>query len=415
MEPLVVNDAPGALQIAEAAKIPLVRRFIARRLVDGALAKREDLLPPLVATLGGASDEVRLDLLVGAREALKGQKRRASPEGWAATYAKLARSENAEVREQAMYVALVFGDPQALVDLRKLALDAAAPIPKRVSALEALIERRPPELAGDLHALLADKEVRRAALRGLAALPHEDTPRRILAVYPDLTPVEKQDAVATLAARKESALELLHAIEAKRVPRTDVSAYVARQLFALGDDRVTARLREVWGDVRESTAQKKEQLKTYKSLLTPGNLSRGDLANGRAIYRKSCQQCHKLYGEGGDIGPDLTGSNRGELDYLLANLVDPSAEVAQNYRLSTVATSDGRVLTGIVAERSPTRLILQTATDRIVLAPDDIESLKASPLSIMPEGQLETLTKEQVRDLIAYLMGKSQVDLPKDP
>src|SRR5262249_11738905 len=122
----------------------------------------------------------------------------------------------------------------------------------------------------------------------------------------------------------------------------------------------------------------------------------------------------KLYGEGGTIGPDLTGSNRAELDYLLLNIIDPSAEVAQEYRMSIVATQDGRVITGIIVERSPNRLIVQTATEKVIMAREDGDTIKDSPVSMMPEGQLDPLTKEQVRDLIGYLAGKTQVPLPPD-
>ena len=129
-----------------------------------------------------------------------------------------------------------------------------------MSALEALIEKRPADLVSVLQDLLADKRVRRTALRGLAAYSHRETPQRVLAVYQDLSPEEKQDAVATLASRKEYALALLDAVDKKIVARADLSAYVARQLHAMGDKRVTERLRQVWGDVRDTTSEKKQQL-----------------------------------------------------------------------------------------------------------------------------------------------------------
>jgi len=200
----------------------------------------------------------------------------------------------------------------------------------------------------------------------------------------------------------------LDAVEKKSVPRTDLSAFVARQLFALGDAQVTERLRTVWGEVRDSSPKKQEQMAKLKSMLTTPFLSRADLASGRAIYQKTCQNCHKLYGEGGLIGPDLTGSNRGNLEYLLSNLIDPSGEIAQDYRMSIVVTADGRVITGMVVERTPNRLVIQTATERVVLAVEDVEETRVSPLSMMPEGQLDPLSKEQVRDLIGYLQSKSQ-------
>jgi putative heme-binding domain-containing protein len=254
--------------------------------------------------------------------------------------------------------------------------------------------------------------VRRVALRGLAALAHPATPRRILDVYPELTAEERQDAVATLASRKDYALELLQAVEKKTVPRLDVSAYAARQIHALGDAHVRERLRQVWGEVRDSAPEKQKQLARYKTLLTPNFMKAADPGNGRLVFSKTCQQCHKLFGAGATIGPDLTGYNRSQLDYLLAKLVDPSSQIAKDYRMSTVETQNGRVITGIVVERSPRRLIVQTATERIVLPAEDVDSVSESRLSIMPDGQLDALSKEQVRDLLAYLGRKTQVSLP---
>ena len=115
---------------------------------------------------------------------------------------------------------------------------------------------------------------------------------------------------------------------------------------------MTERLKQVWGDVRETAAEKQKQLARYKALLTPAVLKKANLANGRLLFSKTCQQCHKLFGEGGTIGPDLTGSNRANLDYLLSNLIDPSAEVGRDYRMSVVRTADGRVITGIIVERT---------------------------------------------------------------
>lgn len=413
VEPLVPSDGQQALELAVAARIPLIRQFIARRFVDDMLA-REDKgkLEPLVAALGQTeSTAVQSELLKGSREGLRGQKRVKMPEGWPATYARLARSDDPALREHAVVVALVFGDPQALADLLRTAQQADAPPNERRAALEALIADAAPGLAPVLQKLLDDKMVRRIALRGLASFPDEATSRQVLARYAELTPEEKQDAIATLAARKESALALLEAVEQKVVPRADISAYIARQVHALGDEQVTARLREVWGDVRDTSPQKQKQIAAYKKLLTPGYLARADLRNGRLVYSKTCQQCHILYGEGGKLGPDLTGSNRSNMDYLLSNILDPSAEIGEDFRMSIVVTNNGRVITGMIAERTASRLTIQTATERVTLAADEIEEVKLSPLSIMPEGQLDTLTKEQVRDLFGYLAGTSQVPL----
>lgn len=415
IEPLVPADPARAVKLGAAGRIPLVRQFAARRLVDDATANGEsDDLAPLVAALGATGDSaVQADLLKGAREGLRGRKKMAMPAEWPNVYKRLAKSAESTVRENAVVLALIFGDPQAVIELRRTVQTATAPAAERQAALEALIANATTGLATLLHDFLTDKSLRQTALRGLASFPDEATPSRVLAVYPQLTPAEKQDAVATLASRKAYALALLAGVEKNVVARTDISAFVARQLFALGDEQVTERLKKVWGDVRSSSPQKQEQIAKFKDLLTPAYLSRGDLANGRLLFNKTCQQCHILFGEGGKVGPDLTGSNRANLDYVLSNILDPSAEISQDFRMSIIETDNGRIITGLVVEKSPTRLIVQTATDRITLPADKIAEISLSPVSIMPEGQLENLTKEQVRDLVAYLRAKAQVALPR--
>jgi putative membrane-bound dehydrogenase-like protein len=404
VEPLVASQPERSLRLAVAARVPLVRQFIARRYVDSAIALGERANLDLLATvLSQTSESAQGDLLVGAREALQGHKRVPMPRGWANVYSLLKQSADRAVGQHATMLALVFGDPRAVADLRATAFDAAEPAAERQVALEALIDQGSPDLAPALHDLLADVVLRRTALRGLAALRHAATPEKILARYAELTLEEKQEALATLASRRDFALALLAAVEQKTVPREDISAFVARQLHALGDAQITERLRRIWGEVRETPPSKKAQIARYKELLTSAYLKNADLDSGRQLYAKTCQACHVLYGEGGKIGPDLTGSNRANLDYLLANIVDPSAEIARDYRMSVVETTSGRVITGMITERSANRLTIQTATERIVLAAEDVEDVEVSALSMMPEGQLEQLTKQQVRDLIAYL------------
>jgi putative membrane-bound dehydrogenase-like protein len=414
IEPLVPADPARALKLAVASRIPLVRQFIARRFADEAAAKGEKGdLAPLATALAGPSEAVQLDLLQGAREGLRGRKRMPMPADWPKLYTRLTGSNEAAVRENAMLLALVFGDPQALADLRKTALNSSAPAAERLTALDALIEQRPTDLAPMLQGLLTDKLVRHTALRGLASGGvHPDTPQRILAVYPNLTPEEKQNAIATLASRKEYALALLDAMEKKTVARVDVSAFSARQLHTLKDKQISDKLGQVWGEIRDNAPEKQKQIAYYKKLLSPYNLKNADASNGRRLFSKSCQQCHKLYGEGATIGPDLTGYNRSQFDYLLVKIVDPNAQIAKDYHMSVVETKSGRVITGIVVERADKRLVIQTATERITLGKEDVQEERESSQSMMPEGQLDALTKQQVIDLIVYLSGKTQVALP---
>ena len=144
-------------------------------------------------------------------------------------------------------------------------------------------------------------------------------------------------------------------------------------------------------------------------------LGQADLGRGRVVFDRVCASCHKLYGVGGEIGPDLTGAGRDNLDYLLENIIDPSATVSADFRMMVVAMRDGRVLNGLVKAESPRTVTLQTQTEPVVLDRSEIESLRLSPSSLMPDGLLDTLSKAEVGDLIAYLAHPTQVALPREP
>lgn len=368
-------------------------------------------LVPLVEVLKAIDDAtIQHDLLVGMREGLKGRKSVPQPAGWSDVYPKLAKSDHAGVRQLAMALAMTFDDERAIAAIQATAIDSKASATDRTAAIEALVEKRIPNFAATLQTLVNDSAVRRSAIRGLAAYSDAKTPAILLQHYRSFDADEKQDAVTTLASRREFALELLRGIEDKVVARSDVSSFTARQLLALGDKTLSDRVKEVWGDTRETSQDKLDKIEKHKQALTAAALADANLMEGRQIFKKTCQQCHMLYGEGAKIGPDLTGSNRANLEYVLTNVIDPSAAIAKEYKMNIVITTDGRVLTGMIVEKSGERITLQTVNERIVLLPEDIEELSESPLSMMPEGQFDQLTSQQIRDLVAYLATKQQVE-----
>jgi putative heme-binding domain-containing protein len=149
-----------------------------------------------------------------------------------------------------------------------------------------------------------------------------------------------------------------------------------------------------------------------KQQLSPTVLAAANPGRGRVVFNKLCAACHMLYGWGNQVGPDLTGAGRDNLDYLLENIIDPSATVTADFRMVVVAMQDGRVLNGIVKSRNERTLTLQTQNELLVLDRGEIEGQKPTTASLMPEGQLEALAEAEVRDLFAYLMGRVQVPLP---
>ena len=286
-------------------------------------------LDPLVELLTMLDDaESQLDILKGMREGLRGQKSVRMPKDWPKLYPKLAKSKNEAVREQAKILALIFGDPTVLKMLRQTMMNAKAKDEEREQALTALVEKGVKDLAPNLHELLNEKSMRSRALRALAAYNHKETPNKILSLYNSLSVSEKQDALNTLASRASYALTLLNAMEKGKIKRQELSAFTARSIQNLGNKDVTSRLSKVWGEIRLPDEKRKALMAQFKKMLTPKFLKRANLSNGRMLFQKTCMQCHMLHGEGGKIGPDLTGSNRANLDYILENVLDRSCRIA---------------------------------------------------------------------------------------
>jgi putative heme-binding domain-containing protein len=288
--------------------------------------------------------------------------------------------------------------------------DRGSPGERRQRALAALLERRDPILPGELPVLLDDPALRASAIRALAAYNDPATPQLLINRYAALSESERDDAIATLSARPAWALALLDAVGRKAIPRGDLSTTVARQLLALGNQQVRERLEAVWGSVRPTSIEKGSLIPKYKEMLASGQQPASDPARGRIVYNRTCYQCHRLFDSGGDVGPDLTGSDRANADYILENVLDPSAVVAREYTVATIATADGRMISGIIREQNTQSVTVQTANERIVLSREDIEEIKPSSVSMMPEGQLERLTAQEIRDLFAYLASGRQVE-----
>ena len=133
----------------------------------------------------------------------------------------------------------------------------------------------------------------------------------------------------------------------------------------------------------------------------------------RFVTTKACASCHRLFGEGGDIGPDLTGAQRMNLDYVLENVLDPSAIVPREYQVTVVETKGGRTISGIVKKENDAAITLQLQNEVVVLPIGDIDRRTATKLSMMPDGAFEQMKLEEVRDLVAYLASPVQVAMKK--
>jgi putative membrane-bound dehydrogenase-like protein len=405
VSPLGAVDPLALVPVAAACRWPDTVRWIARHLAeqsDRDPAPLDALLRAMMPDRAGSEA-----VLEGVAEGLAGRRQAVPPAAWAEFIAPLAGLESCATRIRELSV--VFGDGRALAEVRRMVADPRLEPAKRQAALRSLIEARPDDLRTLCEGLLDTRGLNGIAARGLAGFDDPAIAKAMAGRYLRFEASDRPGLLELLASRPAWAAVLLGELKAGRIPRADLTPFHARQIRSLGDESLARELEAVWGKMRESPDDKQKLMAQLKRDLAPEVLARADLGKGRALYHVLCSSCHTLYGEGGKLGPDLTGSGRANLDYLLASVIDPSALVGADYRMSLIRLEDGRTLSGIVAARDEGWLSLSTLAGAIPIMADEVVTEETSEFSLMPEGLLAGLDTEQVRDLMAYLMAPTQV------
>ncbi|MYA80086.1 MAG: c-type cytochrome, partial [Acidobacteriia bacterium] len=250
--------------------------------------------------------------------------------------------------------------------------------------------------------LQSNPTVRLRALDVLARFESDEVSERLLNSYPQVLSAEKEKIRGILLSRRSTAGAFLEAVEQGVFPAADVAVTDLRQLPLFRDEAIDALVQRHWGNIRPgSTEEKLAVMRRYRNDLNTGE---GDPRRGQLLFIEHCASCHRLFGEGGTLGNDLTGANRSDRAALLAALVDPSATVRTGYLTYTVRTQSGRTVRGIVEQEDAAGVTLIDSThQKTRITRSDIRSMEIAPESIMPENLLDRLDTQEVRDLFSYL------------
>ena len=410
IEPAVAADPLKGVELIREAKLPTVRRLVARRIAEMIEAKPE-AVDALVALMKEQKD-VRDDVLAGLAAGLDGFSSAKKPKGWD-EFVRVAVPEPAKAGTTIQNLSVVFGSGRASDDLIVIVKNTDGDANARLNAFKSLTRSAKPELLPVIRGLINDKVLGTVSRSALAAYDDPNIPKAMLNPWPARSEEQQAATVATLTSRPSYAKALLEAIKAKKVRATAITPFQARQIRSLGDESLNTLLTEAWGEIRDTPEAKKAEFAKWEGLLKPDVLAKADPSKGRMIFMAACGACHKLYGQGGAIGPELTGSDRHNLKYLLENILDPSAVVPADFRVSVLNLKDGRTITGVIPEQTERTLTVQTPAERLTIERTQIVKQAQLPVSLMPEGLLTALGDENVKNLIAYLMSNGQVELPK--
>lgn len=402
VEPLVADNAARALALTSKSQIPMVTRYIARRSVDA------NAIETLITHLEEA--ESPAVLLEGMLDGLEGRKDIITPKNWQSVYGNLRSSRDEKVKRLALAIAQQFGDTEAAQEFLATVRDNGVPVEQRVKALHALARKQRVELVQELPSLYNDPKLRIEGIRATAEYDVNDLGKLLIEKYPQFNAAEKLEVVQTLASRPGYGWMLTNALRNNVIPKSDVPVYAARQLLRV----VGSGFLEVWGaPLDELSNDQNASYARYKKLLTNEAIANGNTVNGRLIFSRTCGPCHKMYNEGGTLGPDITGSNRTNVDYVLSNVLNPSGEIQDDYKMVVITSTDGRTYVGNVVAENERQLSLRVVgQDAIVINKSDIQSRETTDSSMMPQGLFDALTDKEVLDLVSYLRTSAQVKLP---
>jgi putative membrane-bound dehydrogenase-like protein len=365
-------------------------------------AVRSALAEPLLATLTARDDAAALDTAVTAMT-------RSEPDGALAAWRLPALAALLDGRPT---LAATHAGPfqAAFARARTLADDPRASPGERVGALR-LLGRDPAHRNDDITRLgrLLDPQtpdqVQRSAVNALGRLQDESAVAALLAAWPRLGPALRGAVLDVLLARPAAAAALLSAVETGAIAPGTIDAAHRQRLGQLDDAALKARAAALFAGARPRARQ--EIVDASRATLSAG--SPGDPKRGQDVFGRICAACHKLNGQGSEVGPDLAALTDTSPEALLVAILDPNREVDARYAGYTAAVKDGRILTGLIAAETASGITLKRQEGQTdVILRTDLEELKTSGQSLMPEGLENDLKPGDLADLIAYLAAGSE-------
>ncbi len=313
-------------------------------------------------------------------------------------------------------LAATLGDPAGRQWMRRIFLSEEQPLDRRSQALEALIGGHDTAVRDTVTQVLADSGkystvLRNRAIEMLGRLDDPWVATVVLQQWSKMEPELQPAAINLLTQRPAWAHDLLDAIARQQVPRNALAVNQLRKLYASPDDSLVQKVKAQWGTLRTTRNPDRERVIGEMRILLAR--TSGNAPQGEEVFHRVCGQCHKIYGRGQDVGPDLTSNGRSSFEQLLSNVFDPSLVIGAAYQARTVVTTDGQLLTGLTVEDNEQRVVLRVQGGRLEVIPrDEIEEVRVSQLSLMPEELEKQFKPQEIADLFAFLkLDKS----PSDP
>lgn len=309
-------------------------------------------------------------------------------------------------KEALMIMMALLGDSEAMASVGRTFNDQSASSKARISALGVLVAAKAPNIISNVSDAIggksAPKDFRIAVIEAIGGVNDPEVGKFLVDNYPTWEGDVKPRVIEVLTQRDSWSIELLKEIDAKQINKEAINLNQIKRVASFKNEELQALVSKVYGKIRaDRRSDRQHVINFHRDFL---NGTPGDPHKGALVFKKVCAQCHKMYGEGAEVGPDITRNGRNNWNQLLQNVFDPSAVIGPGYQARQLATSDGRILTGLPVEESEERVVLKIQGGKIETIPrDQIEAYKVSEVSMMPEDLEKQLKPQELADLFAYL------------
>ena len=380
--------------------MPILRDFL---LWYGAKGSQEGR-NTLARIAFSAPEQERLHYLELLELAVRGMRGLAAPAGWSAHAATFYDSSDAATRQASESLGAAFGDAALFDRMRSVLVRSDIDDGARRRALAILDSDHAAENLSLLLKLLDNEALVKQVIPMLMRFDDPTIADSLITRMRDWPDEIDTAAMAVLVGRPAWANRVLDAIESEMIPKERLTAYDARQIDDLGDDALRKRLKKQWGSLGQSSAARKQEIRSMVSSYRSAPLWAYSAEAGKGHFNKHCAACHAAELDNKNVAPKLDGSGSKGIEYLVENILDPNAVIRRDFQARNVLTIEGRVVTGLVENETESAITIRTPTQSVTIARDEIEEVRVSENSFMPDGLLAPLNDRERLELLKYLM-----------
>jgi putative heme-binding domain-containing protein len=399
---LMPDDIDRAYALAEATEVPILRDYVWWYAAKLSPEGRDRI----AARLADAEPVERIRLLSLLELSLRGMRGIPQPRNWARIAARLYESPDIRIKQAAESLGAVFGDPMLYQRMRETLGESKS---SGAALRHALVVLKNDSSAKNLPLFLSLLDVNDLVPHLIPLLARFNDPivaPELIRRLPRWDAQNEMAAMEVLSSRVAWAEKVLDGLAGGELEKATLTAYHARQMSSLGNVALNARLAKEWGELNPSSGERQAEIRALSEAYKSAPLWAYSAQNGGVHFKRLCAACHQPNQQDESLGPKLAGSGTKGIDYIVENVVDPNAVIGRDYLARIILLFDGRLINGIVEKETESAITVRTATDSITIARDEIDEIKLSKNSFMPEGLLQTLNDRERIELFKYVISQ---------